>query len=360
MRARAPAIGAALLLLLGSGRPALGQKVFLNPSNQTKNDVAGGGNEAEYALIMANLAKGMLTKAGFDVVVDQDFDNAPSNANSWGADIFVSMHTNASGGHGTETLYVSDGGKVLATSMQAGLVGSVGYEDRGLVRRTDLHVLNASAMIACLEEAVFHDCTTASGPKGHPPAESEFLRSAPGQQKIAAGVAAGVCAHFKKRCDATPEKGWLKGTVYEAPDLAKPLEGATVSLDGGPSTVTSSTGAFGFELSPGSYQVTATREGFAPGTTTAIVAAGGETWASLGLTRQGDGGTLADAAPGDGIGTRRPGEGCTCRLDAAPSGIPGWWLLLGLGLGLLRRPWRGLRSARAASCGRSGRRARSR
>jgi N-acetylmuramoyl-L-alanine amidase len=354
MRARAPLLGMTLLVLLASSSPALGQKVFLNPSNQTGNDVAGGGTEADYALILANLTKELLTKAGFDVVVDQDFNNAPSNANSWGADIFVSMHTNAGGAHGTETLYVSDGGKVLATSVLAGLVGSVGYEDRGLVYRGDLHVLNASDMFACLEEAVFHDCTTTSGPKGHPPSESEFLRSAEGQQKIAAGVAAGVCAYFKKSCEATPEKGWLKGTVYEAPDLAKPLEGATVSLDGGQTAVTSSAGAFSFELAPGSYAITATKEGFAPATTTASVTAGKETWESLGLTRlQGDGGPV-DAAPGDGVVTRRPGEGCSCRLgDGSPASRSGGWLLLGLGLLL-----RGLRSARAARRGRSGRRGR--
>ena len=39
------------------------------------------------------------------VQVFQDFTNAPSNANSWGAEIFVSIHSNAGGGHGTETLY---------------------------------------------------------------------------------------------------------------------------------------------------------------------------------------------------------------------------------------------------------------
>lgn len=40
--------------------------------------------------------------------MDQDFYNAPKNANSWGADIFVSIHSNAGGGHGTETLGESD------------------------------------------------------------------------------------------------------------------------------------------------------------------------------------------------------------------------------------------------------------
>jgi N-acetylmuramoyl-L-alanine amidase len=366
MRAAALGILAALLLLLGPWRPALGQKVFLNPSNQTGNPVSGGGTEDQYALILANLTQTILTQAGFDVVVDQDFTNAPSNANSWGADIFVSMHTNAGGSHGTETLYLSDGGKVLATSVQAGLVASVGYADRGLVHRTDLHVLNSTAMYASLEEAVFHDCDSTSGYKGHPPSESDFLRSAGGQAKIAAGVADGACAYFKKTCAAAPEKGWLKGTVYEAPDLARTLEGATVSLGTGGSTVTSSTGAFSFELAPGTYQVTATKQGFEPGSATVAVTAAKDTWESIGLiARRADGGppdggpveaSLGDSGVGDGArghdgGTPRPEEGCTCGVGAvAPPGDLDlrpllWVVLLGYALGRSQRSRAGRRRA---------------
>ena len=216
MRTTLPLLVLPILLAAGT---AEAQKVFLNPSNQTGNPVSGGGNEAQYQLICANLAKGILDKAGFNVVVDQDFTNAPSNANSWGADIFVSLHTNAGGGHGTETLYKTDGGKALAAKVQEGLLASLGYQSRGLKLRTDLHVLNSTNMHACLDEAAFHDCTATSGYQGHPPSESSFIRSAAGQQQIAEGVANGVCAYFGKSCAAAPETGKLRGTVYRAPNL---------------------------------------------------------------------------------------------------------------------------------------------
>ncbi|MBM4355350.1 MAG: N-acetylmuramoyl-L-alanine amidase, partial [Deltaproteobacteria bacterium] len=192
------------------------QKIFLNPSNQFSNPVAGGGNEAEYALIYCNKAKPIIEGGGFNVKIDQDFNNAPGNANSWGADAFISVHTNAGGGHGTETLYKTDGGKKLAAAVQNGLLANLPYQDRGLKLRTDLYVLNKTNMYACLTEAVFHDCATNSGPQGHPPSESNFLKSADGQNKIAAGIATGACAYFGKSCSGNPPppaKGWYKGVV---------------------------------------------------------------------------------------------------------------------------------------------------
>jgi N-acetylmuramoyl-L-alanine amidase len=313
------------------------QKVYLNPSNQTGNPVSGGGNEAQYALICANQAKALLAQAGFNVVVDQDFNNAPSNANSWGADIFVSMHTNAGGGHGTETLYVSDGGKKVAAAVQGGLVASLKLTDRGLAVRTDLHVLNATSMYACLDEALFHDCTTASGWPGHPPPESEQLRTAAGQTRIAQGVANGVCAYYGKTCQPAPAKGTLKGTVYRAPDLAAVLPGALVSVDGGPSAATSSTGTFSFELAAGSYTVTASKDGYLAGSLSATVTASQETWASIGLqpVAPGDGSVGLDVPPlhTDGVTPSRPSGGCSCGLagssgSQAPASLLSLLLLL--------------------------------
>jgi len=278
------AIACALL----AARTALAQKVFLNPSNQFSNLVAGGGNEAEYAKINADLTAALLQAAGFSVVVDQDFYNAPLNANSWGADIFVSIHSNAGGGHGTVTLYVSSGGKVLASHVQAGLVAHLPYDDRGLSHRTDLYVLNKTAMYAALAEVVFHDCATQSGPKGHPPSESAFLKSAEGQQKIAAGLAAGICSYFGKTCGGgvVPpiQTGFFKGVVYRAPDMDDRIPGALVVLDTGQSVVANQKGYWEFELQPGTYTATAYADGYAPNSSTRTVTAGQDIWGSIGLS----------------------------------------------------------------------------
>lgn len=261
------------------------QKVYLNPSDQTHNPVSGGGNEAQYALINANIAKDILNAAGFNARVDQDFSSAPSNANSWGAQIFVSIHTNAGGGHGIETLYKTDGGKNLADKIQNGLLGSLPYQSRGLKYRTDLHVLNSTNMYACLTEALFHDCSTGSGYQGHPPSESAFLRSSDGQQKIGAGIAAGVCTYFGKSCSpSAPTKGFYMGVVYRDPNLDDRIAGATVTLNTGASVVVGDNGMFSFELDPGTYTATATAPGYNPNSSTRDVVAGQDVWGSIGLS----------------------------------------------------------------------------
>lgn len=263
------------------------KKVFLNPSDQFENPVAGGGNEAQFAKINADLTAAILAAAGFQVVVDQDFYNAPKNANSWGADIFVSIHSNAGGGHGTETLYASSGGKVLASHVQAGLVAHLPYKDRGLWHRTDLYVLNKTQMFAALPEVVFHDCAKQTGYQGHPPSESNFLKSAGGQQLIAKGLASGICSYFGWSCGSgvpPPQKGWFKGVVYRAPDMTDRIPGALVVLNTGPSVTASSTGYWEFELDPGTYTATAYADGFQPNSSTRTVVSGQEVWGSIGLT----------------------------------------------------------------------------
>lgn len=276
----------AILVLLGLSGSAFAQKVFLNPSDQIHNSVAGGGNEAEFALICANKAKALLDAAGFTTRVDQSFENAPGNANSWGADVFVSIHTNAGGGHGPESLYKSD--STLAGNLQAGLVSQMSYKSRGLKPRSDLRVLNNTSMPATLIESIFHDCSTASGIQGHPPSESAFLKSEDGQNRIARGILTGVCKHFNKSCSAgtVPTTGWYRGAVYTGSDIndkSKRLPGATVQVEGGASMVAGAEGLFGFELKPGNYTVTATHPGYKKNSSTREVTSGADIWGSISL-----------------------------------------------------------------------------
>ncbi|MFH1532659.1 MAG: N-acetylmuramoyl-L-alanine amidase [Pseudomonadota bacterium] len=319
-----------LLLAPGAGHTS---KIYINPSDQTANAVCSGGNEAQYAKIYSDKAKPMIEAAGHACVVDQDFYNSPYNANSWGADVFISVHTNAGGGHGTETLYKTAGGQVLAGDVQARLLAALPYQDRGLKYRDNLHVLNATNMYACLTEAVFHDCCIQSGFQGHPPSESDFLKSVDGQDKIAAGIASGACAYFDTVCGdgpvTPPTTGILKGVVYAAPDTADRIPGATVTLDIGPSVVADDVGYWEFVLVPGTYTATAAAPGYDPGSQTRTVVAGEEIWGSIGLqpaspAPDGDGDGVADEvdncpdapnedqADGDGDGV---GDAC----DAPPA-----------------------------------------
>lgn len=309
-----PFVVLAVTLSLGlSGPAAAAKKVVLNPSDQTANAVAGGGNEAQYAIIVANKAEATLDAAGIDAKVDGDFYNSPANANSWGADIFVSIHTNAGGGHGTETLYKSDGGKVLAGKIQDGLLSKLPYQSRGLKLRTDLHVLNKTNMYACLTESLFHDCSTQSGPQGHPPSESSFLKSEDGQNKISAGISVGVCNYFGASCadgPVPPAKGWLKGVVYKDPNLDERIPGAQVKLDTGETTTANETGYWEFQLAPGTYTATASAPGFQPNSSTRTVTAGEEVWGSIGL--------LPAGPPPDQDGDGLPDDQDNCPTKANP------------------------------------------
>ena len=194
------AVSAALL----APRAAEAAKIFVNASDQTTNPVACGGNEAQYAADMGQRAQARLQAYGFDAHYSQDFTNSPAIANNWGADVFVSIHTNAGGGHGTETLYVSSAGQVLAGHVNDAIVAALKFTDRGLKYRDNLHVLNATAMPAVLTEVLFHDCTTTHSTPIGAMSESCFLVNADGRAISAEAIAQGLCAHFGATCQQGP------------------------------------------------------------------------------------------------------------------------------------------------------------
>ncbi|MBM4319998.1 MAG: hypothetical protein FJ125_08545 [Deltaproteobacteria bacterium] len=218
-----PALPLPALLLLWPA-PAPAQKVFLNCSDQVGNPVTGGGNEAQYALDNANRTRDILVRHGFDIIVDQNFRNSPAHANNWGAENFLSIHSNAGGGHGVETLYKSERGRVLSSSIQAGMLSSYNFGDRGLKLRNDLHMLNATNMPACLPEVLFHDCARDHGGT----TESAFLRSADGRARIARGLADGVCRHYNRPCEDGPPPPQYAATFVGKEHPARLLAGDEV------------------------------------------------------------------------------------------------------------------------------------
>lgn len=80
-------------------------------------------------------------------------------ANSEKADYFVSIHCNAGGGTGTETLIYAKGGKaeILAGNVQSAIVKKLGTKDRGIKVRGDIGVLKYTDMPAILVETAFVD-----------------------------------------------------------------------------------------------------------------------------------------------------------------------------------------------------------
>jgi N-acetylmuramoyl-L-alanine amidase len=112
-------------------------------------------------------------------------------ANSWGADLVVSIHCNASdkaSANGTETyVYKKNGGKAekLANKVQPKLVSSLGTTDRG-VKEGNLAMVRDTNAPAILVELSFitnqSDCAK--------------VNNANGQKKCAVAICKGICSYF--------------------------------------------------------------------------------------------------------------------------------------------------------------------
>lgn len=82
-------------------------KIFLSPSNQFANKYAyGNTNEGEQMGLVANMLKKSLERCGFQIMLMHDESMAVkvSKANSWGADLYVPIHSNACNGSVTGTM----------------------------------------------------------------------------------------------------------------------------------------------------------------------------------------------------------------------------------------------------------------
>ena len=127
---------------------------------------AGGLTEAAAVLPIAKAAKTFLESAGHDVILTRygpintdDLAFRTTLANIHAADLFVSIHANASKlpeAHGTETYCheSSDNGRLLARHIQQSMITSLGTWDRG-VKTADFFVLRETNMPAALAEVAF-------------------------------------------------------------------------------------------------------------------------------------------------------------------------------------------------------------
>lgn len=150
-------------------------KVFINPGHDelslqgTYDYDPGACNEEmrlyenEICAAVGALVVDYLTAAGCEcnLLQSESLSGICAAANSWGADLFISIHCNAFNGiaNGTETLtYPSDiEGYKLAECIQEQIIDTFDTTDRGLKARTDLAVLNGTDMPAVLVEMAFID-----------------------------------------------------------------------------------------------------------------------------------------------------------------------------------------------------------
>ena len=113
-----------------------------------------------------------------------------NEANSWGADVFLSLHTNASTNpmaNGAEALVFSRGSRVsygLATDILEELTLVTGLRNRGVVLRPGLYVLRRTRMPAVLVEMGF--ITN--------PEEAELMANSP--NLFALGIYRGILEYY--------------------------------------------------------------------------------------------------------------------------------------------------------------------
>lgn len=110
-------------------------------------------------------------------------------ANSWGADYFLSIHVNAGGGEGFETYIHDKAGAETAAAQQAihkAIMKRIGGKDRG-AKKANYHVLRESNMRAILTENLFIDSA----------ADAARLKNAALMENIARGHVEGLEAALK-------------------------------------------------------------------------------------------------------------------------------------------------------------------
>jgi N-acetylmuramoyl-L-alanine amidase len=149
--------------------------------------------EKEFSLVLAQLTAGKLESSGYSVMFTRSSDifipleTRALLANAAGADVFLSIHANASSdpaSEGMEVFYYpgSENGRSLANlTLQSLLEECPGHIDRG-IKEAKFVVLELTNMPAALVE-----CEFISNPR-----QAAFLRNPENQRKLATAIARGV------------------------------------------------------------------------------------------------------------------------------------------------------------------------
>ena len=142
-------------------------KIFINPGHDPRIDSGAvnpntGTRECDVVRKAGEMLADYLANAGCIVKIMQDDDLGMvcDTSNEWGADLFVSLHCNASQGRnarGTETWYKSFNGQRLANYIQSQIVRSTNTIDRGVKQSDGLWVLRSTDAVAVLVEMAFID-----------------------------------------------------------------------------------------------------------------------------------------------------------------------------------------------------------
>lgn len=139
-------------------------KIFLSPSNQVANSYAyGNTNESEVCGTIANLCKEALIRNGFDVMLmhSETMSTKCSKADSWGADLYIPIHTNAFDQKvsGTRMMYFtgSSKGKKACESIFKFLAPLTPGKSENITSNSGLYELKTPKAPTAYIEVDFHD-----------------------------------------------------------------------------------------------------------------------------------------------------------------------------------------------------------
>ena len=173
----------------------------------------GGNNEAALMLPITKAAVKYLRASGVTVISDADTNNNKNMiadvawANKEKVSIYISLHCDwYKAPTGTLPLYVSAGGKKLATTINNAVMSGMGMKTRGVTKRSDLYELNYTDAYACIFET------------GSIKADIKKLKDS---DKYGKCIAKGICNYlgvaFKESATPTPAPAPTpapKATIY--------------------------------------------------------------------------------------------------------------------------------------------------
>lgn len=203
-------------------------KIYLAPSNQYANKYCiGNTNERDVCNSIADKLVKLI--GGYEAEVkkglnSQTIQEKAKEANKWGATVYLSIHTNAGGGVGTEVWYNPNkkGSKDFAQDIYDAVAPKSPGKDRGLKSSTEYLDVKCPNVPCCLCELAFHDNKT----------DAEWLLNE--QDEIASALLQGVIAYtgMKKKAEKKPE---------EKEENTAPKAGDAVALNNTPLYATSTT-----------------------------------------------------------------------------------------------------------------------
>lgn len=140
----------------------LAKKIYINPGHSDKDPGAVGYETERRLNVQVSEYQRDYLLENYDCEVRMNpgsmgnLSAIAGDANSWGADLFVSNHFNAGGGDGWEGLVYNDSRVALGKIFEKAVLAA-GQNSRGVKLRPDLAVLRLTQMPAVLNEGAFVD-----------------------------------------------------------------------------------------------------------------------------------------------------------------------------------------------------------